>query len=333
MKILILGGTRFLGRALVDAALADGHELTLFNRGKSNPDLFPQVESIHGDRTMGLAPLAGRVWDAVIDTSGYVPRIVRTGAEQLKDQVGLYVFISSVSVYADFNQPGMDESAPLAKIEDESVEEVTGETYGPLKALCEKAVEQVMGERSLTIRPGLIVGPHDPTDRFSYWPYRLAEGGWVLAPGRPERVVQFIDVRDLAEWTVRMVQNEKHGVYNADGVLPAITMGELLESCRQASGSHALLEWVSEEFLLANEVGPWIEMPLWVPESDPEYDGFFQIDISKAVRDGLSFRPVMQTVQDTLNWLRTRPADYEWKAGLAREREQALLERWKEVSA
>lgn len=333
MKLLILGGTRFLGRALVEAALAGGHELTLFNRGKSNPDLFPEVETIHGDRTVGLAPLAGRRWDAVIDTSGYVPRIVRSGAEQLKDQVRRYVFISSVSVYADFSQPGMEESAPLAKIEDESVEEVTGETYGPLKVLCEKAVEQVMGEGSLIIRPGLIVGPHDPTDRFSYWPYRVAEGGMILAPGRPDRVVQYIDVRDLAEWTLRMVQNDGHGVYNADGILPAITMGELLESCRQASDSHALLEWVSEEFLLANDVGSWIEMPLWVPESDPEYDGFFQIDVSRAVREGLTYRPVMQTVQDTLAWLHTRPASYEWKAGLSREREKELLERWRETSA
>lgn len=325
MKLLILGGTRFLGRALVEAALERGHEITLFNRGQSNPDLFPNVEKLRGDRDGNLTALEGRRWDAVIDTCGYVPRIVRQSAELLADVVDHYTLISTLSVYADFSQAGIDESAPLGTLEDEMVEEITGETYGPLKALCEKAVEQAMPGRVLIIRPGLIVGPHDPTDRFTYWPHRVAQGGEVLAPGRPGKPVQFVDVGDLAGWTIRMVETGQTGIYNATGSEQPLSMERFLNICREVSGSDATFTWASEEFLLENDVQPWMEMTLWIPESDPANAGFDSFDCRKAIAAGLTFRPVADTVRRTLDWETTRPDDYEWRAGLKREREAQLL--------
>jgi 2'-hydroxyisoflavone reductase len=333
MKILILGGTVFYGRAIVEAALARGHSLTLFNRGKTNPELFPQVEKLVGDRQTGLDQLRNRRWDAVIDPSGYIPRLVRQSAELLADAVDHYTFISSLSVYRDFSQIGIDEQAPVGTLEDETVEEVTGETYGPLKALCEQAVEAAMPGRALILRPGLIVGPHDPTDRFTYWPYRVAQGGEVLAPGRPARRVQFIDVRDLAEWTIRMVEEKRTGIYNADGPHTALPMEDLLAACKQVSGSDASFTWVSEEFLNENKVGAWIDLPLWIPESDPEMVGFFAMDISKATDAGLTFRPVADTVQATLDWVSSRPVDHSWRAGITRQREAELLAAWKQTAS
>lgn len=327
MKLLIIGGTRFLGRALVEAALAAGHELTLFNRGQSNPGLFPDVEELHGDRDGGLDVLAGRKWDAVIDTCGYVPRVVRASAEFLKDAVDHYVFVSTISVYADFATVGMDESAPLGTMEDETVEEITGETYGPLKVLCEKAVTEVMGEaHALHIRAGLIVGPHDLSDRFSYWPHRVAQGGDVLAPGAPEAPVQIIDVRDLAAWIIEAVAAGLSGAYNVTGPAYRLTMGQVLETCRAVSDSDANLVWVSDEFLQANEVGAYMEMPLWVPASE-EYAGFDTVNCQKAIEAGLVFRPLADTVHDTLAWLQTRPSDHQWRAGLSREKEADLLQK------
>lgn len=325
MRILILGGTVFLGRALVEAALARGHNLTLFNRGKSNPDLLPHVEQLHGDRATDLHPLQGRYWDAVIDTCGYVPRIVRLSAEGLAPAAGHYTFISSLSVYADTSQPGVDESAPVGTLNDETVEQVTGETYGPLKALCERAVEQSMPGRALIIRPGLIVGPYDPTDRFTYWPHRVAQGGEVLAPGRPARPIQFIDVRDLAEWTLSMVEANQTGVYNADGPAQPLPMDVLLNTCRAVSGSDARFTWVSEDFLAGQKVEGWSQMPLWVPESDPSNAGFFAFDNRKALAAGLDFRPLAETVRATLEWDAMRPNDHAWRAGIPREREAELL--------
>lgn len=326
MRILILGGSVFLGRALVEVALMRGHNLTLFNRGQSNPDLFPQVEQLHGDRAADLSVLRGRHWDAVIDTCGYVPRIVRLSAEALTGATDHYTLISSLSVYADVSQPGLDESAPVGTLQDETVEQVTGETYGPLKALCERAVEQTWPGRTLVIRPGLIVGPFDPTDRFTYWPHRVAQGGEVLAPGRPARCLQFIDVRDLAEWTLHMVERKQTGVYNADGPLQPLPMEELLNACWAVSDSKASLTWVSEEFLAEQKVEGWSQMPLWVPESDPSNAGFFAFDNRKAVAAGLVFRHVQETVRATLEWDATRPADHVWRAGLTRKREAELLE-------
>jgi 2'-hydroxyisoflavone reductase len=332
MKLLILGGTVFLGRALVEAALPRGHQVTLFNRGKTNPGLFPEVEKITGERDSDLSVLQDRGWDAVIDTCGYIPRLVRRSAEALADKVGHYTFISSLSVYADPSQMGIDESAPVGTLDDPLVEEVNGDTYGPLKALCEQAAESAMPGRALVVRPGLIVGPYDPTDRFTYWPHRIAQGGEVLAPGRPGRAVQFIDVRDLAEWTLGMVEKGKTGTYNADGPAEPMAMEELLKACKTESSSDAAFTWVSEAFLLEQEVGMWMEMPLWVPESQPEHAGFFAFDCRKAIAEGLSFRPLAETVRATLDWDASLPPDRALRAGITRKREIELLAKWKEIS-
>lgn len=329
MRILIIGGTRFLGCHLVDAALARRHEVTLFNRGKSNPDLFPQLETILGDREKDVNRLQGRVWDAVIDVAGYLPRIVRLSAEVLEPNVSRYVFISSLSVYADFRKIGIDESYPVGKIEGESVEEITGETYGPLKALCEKTVQQIYGERALIVRPGLIVGPHDPTDRFTYWPVRVARGGDVLAPQKAGAATQIIDVRDLSDFVLKLIEENASGIYNATGPDYELTLGKLLEVSKQVSGSNANVKWASVEFLNQNKVEAWSDMPAWIPD-DEEGVGFARVDISKALRAGLKFRPLEETVRDTLEWARTRPTDHEWRAGLTPEREAEVLAALKE---
>lgn len=329
MRILIIGGTRFVGRHLVEAALERNYEVTLFNRGKTNPDLFPQLETILGDREQDVDKLKGRIWDAVIDVAGYIPRIVRLSAEVLEKSVSRYVFISSLSVYGDFKEVGIDESYPVGKLEDETIEEVNGETYGPLKALCERAVQDIFGgERTLIVRPGLIVGPHDPTDRFTYWPVRVARGGDVLAPQKPEAAIQVIDARDLAEFIIRLVQENASGVYNATGPDYELTIGKLLEVSKQVSGSEANFHWGSLEFLKQNKVEPWSDMPAWIPD-DEEGVGFSRIDISKAIAAGLKFRPLEETVRDTLDWAQTRPTDHTWRAGLTAEREREVLAAWK----
>ena len=327
MKLLIIGGTVFVGRALVEAALARGHEVTLFNRGQHNPELFPQVEKLRGDRDGGLDALRGRQWDAVVDTCGYFPRVVRQSAERLAGSVGHYTFISSISVYAENRTPGTSESAPVGTLEDETVEEVTGETYGPLKALCEQAAEQAMPGRVLNIRPGLIVGPHDPTDRFTYWPGRVARGGEVLAPHGPGVPVQFIDVRDLAEWNVRLIEAGRTGIYNATGPGYSLTMGSLLDTCKTVSGSDAAFTWVDAAFLEEQAVEAWSDLPLYVPQTE-EYAGFSSVSCAKGVADGLTFRPLADTVRDTLTWAQSRPAEHEWRAGLKPERERVVLEAW-----
>ncbi|MCO5191330.1 MAG: NAD-dependent epimerase/dehydratase family protein [Anaerolineae bacterium] len=326
MNLLILGGTVFLGRHITEAAVAAGHTVTLFNRGQSGADIFPQLETLIGDRDKGdLSALDGRTWDAVIDTCAYVPRVARDSATKLADTVAHYTFVSTCSVYADLTTTGQDETAPVIELEDPTVENVTGETYGGLKVLCERAVAETLPDRTLIIRPGLIVGPHDRSDRFTYWPVRVADGGEVLAPGRPERPVQYIDVRDLAAWTVRMVEQKPTGVYNTIGPHPETTMGATLESCRRISGSNAAFTWVDEAFLLENEVGAYVEMPLWVPE---EYRAFDAFSADKAVAAGLTYRPIDDTIRATLTWQATRPADYQWRAGLTRERERELLTKW-----
>jgi 2'-hydroxyisoflavone reductase len=323
MKILIIGGTRFLGRHLVESAR--GHEVTLFNRGKSNPTLFPQLETILGDRENDLDKLSGRAWDAVIDVAGYVPRIVHLSAQGLERSVGRYVFISSISVYASFSKIGIGEADPVGKIEDQAFEEITGESYGPLKALCEKAVQDTYGERALIVRPGLIVGPNDPTDRFTYWPVRVARGGDVLAPEKPAVPVQIIDVRDLSDFIIKLIEENASGVYNATGPGYELTLGALLETCREVSGSDANFKWTPVEFLNQNNVAPWSDMPVWVPDTE-EDAGFARVDISKAINAGLRFRGLNETVRDTINWANTRSMEHQWKAGLKAEREQELLE-------
>jgi 2'-hydroxyisoflavone reductase len=333
MRLLVLGGTKFVGRAAVDAALAGGHEVTLFNRGRTGPELFPDVETLIGDRDRDLTALEGRSWDAVVDPSGYVPRIVRASAELLRGSVGHYVFVSSISVYAFPLPPWFDESAPRAVLADET-EEVTGETYGALKARCEDVVREVFADAFTNVRAGLVVGPHDPTGRFTYWPERVARGGEVVAPGDPERFVQFVDVRDLGAWLVRAAAEGVVGDFNATGPESRLTMGGLLEACRAVSGSDAELVWLPEDFLLAEGAGPWMELPLWLPREDASV---LQVDVSRAVAAGLAFRPLRQTIGDTLAWAREvdRPGgalvsgiELE-EAGLRPEKEAALLAAWK----
>ena len=332
MRILIIGGTRFVGRHLVESALAHSHEVTLFNRGKTNPDLFPQLETIIGDRERDLDRLAqtDRIWDTVIDVAGYLPRIVRLSAEVLKDAVSHYVFISTLSVYENFNKIGMDESDPVGKLEDETIEEITGETYGPLKVLCEKAVQQVFGrERTLIIRPGLVVGPHDPTDRFTYWPVRVARGGEILAPQKPEAAIQVIDVRDLAAFTIKLIEENASGIFNVTGPDYELTIGKLLEVSKQVSGSDANFRWAPLEFLKQHNVEEWSDMPTWVPDIE-ENQGFARMNISKAMQAGLKFRSLEETIRDTLEWVKTRPPGHEWRAGLTAEREAEVLAALKE---
>lgn len=325
MKLLLLGGTVFLGRHIVESALARGHEVTLFNRGQHNPNLFPNVEKLHGDRNGDLAALEGRQWDAVIDTSGFVPRIVRASAEALRNSVKHYTFISSISVFAQIDKVGLDENAPLATLEDETVEEVTNETYGALKALCEQAVEQTMPGNALIVRPGLIVGPDDPTDRFTYWPVRTARGGEMLAPGRPDQQTQFIDVRDLAAWIVRMVEAGKTGVYNATGPDYTLTWGQFLDTCKSVANSSTNLVWVGNAFaadLMEKEIA---NFQPWVPD---EYAAMNATNCQKAFSEGLTFRPLTDTIRDTLTWKNASPTGKEMRSGLPPEQEEQLLREW-----
>ena len=320
-----MGGTRFVGRHLVEAALVRGHALTLFNRGQSAPDLFPQVEQLYGDRGGDLSALKGRQWAAVIDTCGYVPRIVRQSVESLAAAVDRYVFISTVSVYAEGNPRGMNEDSPLAQLNDETLEEVNDETYGGLKVLCEAVVTQAYAERASIIRPGLIVGPHDPTDRFTYWPWRVAHGGEVLAPGYPDQPVQIIDARDLGEWIVRLTEMHAGGVFNAVGPDYHLTTRRMLEECVSECNPAAHLTWVGEQFLLQTGAEPWSEIPVWVPAKDA---AFATVSNAKAIAAGLKFRSLAETIRDTLAWSATRPIDHEWRAGLKPERELQLLYEW-----
>jgi 2'-hydroxyisoflavone reductase len=318
MRVLVLGGTAFVGRHFVEAALEQEHEVTLFSRGRTNPDLFPGVERLQGDRGSDLSLLEGREFDAVVDTSGYLPRLVRASAGLLADSVERYVFVSSISVYED--APLLTEHSPLQPPPEPESEDISLH-YGALKALCERDVEAALPGRALIVRPGLVVGSHDYTGRFSYWPRRIAAGGEVLAPGSPEARVWVIDARDLGEWMVRMVEDRSTGVYNAVGPAQPLTLARLLEECRAATGSDVEPTWVDETFLLEHGVVPWTELPLWLPAAE---GGHSQIDISRASAAGLTFRPIADTIRDVL-------ADDEppiGTAGLAPGREQALLAEW-----
>ncbi len=334
MKILILGGKRFLGIALIEAALQAGHVPTLFNRGLTNPELFPMVENLIGDRDSDLSSLKGKEWDAVIDTSGFVPRVVQQTASFLSGNCESYTFISSVSVYRDFKTPDITEEYPLANLEDPSDEDYTGDAYGPLKALCEYEIQKNFAGKVLVIRPGLIVGPNDPTDRFTYWPWRVSLGGKVLAPDPPSANLQFIDVRDLADFIIKRIEEKSEGVYNVTGPKKPATFGSLLVACREASMSEATFVWANEHFLLKEGVQPWSDLPLWVPSSDPNFTGFYNINITKALKAGLNFRPLSQTVTDTLTWLKTKPGSRKLKVGMDIATETELLIKYrKEQSA
>ena len=338
MKLLVLGGTVFLGRHVVDVALERGFDVTLFNRGQHGAELYPQLEHLHGNRDPqkddGLAALenavkAGRSWDAVVDTSGYVPRIVRASAEVLKDAVKHYAFVSSISVYPSFPEAGMDESAAVAELEDPNTEEV-GPNYGALKVACERAVESVMPGRALHVRAGLIVGAHDQTDRFTYWPVRIARGGDVLAPGSPELLTQWIDAADLASWMVQMLERGLMGTFNVTG--QPMRLGDVFDAVLKHTPTDARLTWVDESFLAEHQVPPWMgenSLPLWIPSGDASYAGFAQVGIQKALENGLQFRPLELTLKDTLSYANSRPADHVWRSGLSVEREQELLEAWR----
>ncbi len=336
LKILVLGGTAFLGPSVIHEARARGHEITLFNRGRTNADLFPDLERLVGDRDGQLDALRGRRWDVCLDNSGYIPHMVRDSAELLAPNIGQYVFISSISVYADFSKRGLNEKSPVAVISDEQVaaaktqRDVTGENYGALKALCEKAAQKACPGRACIIRPGLIVGPMDRTDRFTYWPVRVSRGGEVLAPGAPDTPTQVIDVRDLADFVVRCLEERTNGVFNATSPAGELTMGELLETCRRVSGSDATFTWADAAWLEKNGVAAWSDMPVWVPLEGSEAGHPF-IDVSRAVKAGLRFRPISETVRGTLDWWATVPQerrDAPLKAGITAEREKELLAAW-----
>lgn len=338
MKLLMLGGTLFLGRLITEEALERGHEVTLFTRGKTHPELFPEAERITGDRKVDLSPLAGRRWDAVIDTCGYVPRVVRMSAEALRDSVDHYTFVSTISAYADMNTPGIREDSALGVLK-EPTEEVTGESYGPLKALCEAEVQRVFGDRALINRPGLLVGPYDPTERFTYWPMRIARGGDVLAPGNRDTKVQVIDTRDAACWILDCAERRVGGVFNMTGPAEPLSMEQMLETARETLNPAARLVWASEKFLLDNEVAPWSDMPVWLPA---EMGGMLSVDITRALAEGLTLRPLSETVGDTYEWRMASPDPSAAptasgaprpKAGIDEARETELLERWKKAEA
>jgi 2'-hydroxyisoflavone reductase len=329
LRILILGGTGFIGPHQVRYALARGHKVTLFNRGKTHPGLFPDVEQILGDRNGKLEGLKGHTWDAVVDNPATLPRWVRDAAQALKGQVGQYVFISTVSVYADTSKPGMDENSAVATTPDPTVEKVTGETYGPLKALAEKEAEKAFPGHATVIRPGLIVGPGDPTDRFSYWPIRIDRGGEVLAPGEPTDPVQFIDARDLAEWTIRMVEQGAAGTYNALGPKAPLSVAEMLYGIRAVTTADVRFTWVDAAFLEMQKVSPWSDLPVWVPGTG-DSAGFARMSNRRAVEKGLTFRPLADTATAVLEEYRKMPDERqkELRAGLSPEREAAVLAAW-----
>ena len=340
MKILILGGTKFLGRHLINAALKNNHEVTLFNRGtKYSDENFPEAEQIHGDRNFDLENLGDKTFDAVIDTSGYLPQTVKISAEFLKDKVGQYVFISSGSVYPETPEPNYDETTATAKLSDEQLKQIAeidpkrelngkvlGENYGALKKLCEEEIERVMPNRVLSVRAGMIVGEFDWTDRFTYWVMRIAKGGEVLAPGKPENFVQMIDASDLSEWIIGMLERGENGIFNVTGKPFEMNFGQMLDAIKNATNSDAEFIWADEKFLTENNVQPWNEMPFYLPESFVEARGFLAMNVDKALAKNLRFRSFEKTVTDVLNWREKQ--NFEMRAGISAEREKELLEKF-----
>ncbi len=336
MKLLILGGTRFLGRHIAEQALASGHEVTLLHRGQSGPQLFPQARHLIANRDGDLGVLAQGQWDAAIDTSAYVPRQVKTVAAALGTRVGHYQLVSSISAYASFDGPGADETSATQTLPDPTVETVTGETYGGLKALCETAAQAAFGSRCLVNRPGLIVGPHDPTGRFTWWVQRLLRGGVVLAPGDPNTPVQFIDARDAAAWMLLQAERATPGVFNLTGPALPLTIGGFLNTARDSLNPSANLQWVGEQFLLDQGVAPWSDLPVWLPTAQAS---LHHTPIARALASGLHCRALAQTLQDTAAWAAqdahggmpaAAPAGSPPRpqVGLQPEREAALLQGW-----
>jgi 2'-hydroxyisoflavone reductase len=338
LRILFLGGTGFTGPHQVRYALSRGHKVTVFNRGKTHPGELPkEAEQLIGDRNGQLDALKGRTWDVAIDIPTSIPVWVRDAAQILKGNVDRYVFISTISVYSDNSKPGMDETGPLAKYEGADAMKETQATlkasnyrlYGPLKALSEAEAEKWFPGKTLIIRPGLIVGPGDESDRFTYWPVRLARGGEILAPGNPTDPVQFIDARDLAEWTIRMAEQGTTGIFNATGPKSTLTMAQMLDGIMKVTKAGAQLTWVDADFLAAQKVSAWSDMPVWVPPRGDEV-GFSRISIKKALDKGLTFRSVPDTAQATLDWFRKQPAERQatLRAGIKPEREVEVLAAW-----
>ncbi len=325
-RVLILGGTGFLGPALVERCQAMGAEVTLFNRGKTNPHLFPELEKLRGDRNDDLSALEGRDFDWVLDTSGYIPRQVEASAGLLADHAERYLFVSSISAYAHLGTPGAHEETGTIEMPEPYSEELPT-YYGALKAGCERAAEAAMPGRATVVRPGLIVGPGDPTDRFTYWPVRVARGGDVLAPNAPSDPVQFIDVRDLAQFMVGTLEQGNAGIYNATGPTEPTTIGALLEACKTVTGSDATFRWAPTELLAKQEVAPWMELTVWVPTDDAEFGGMSQVNIAKAIGTGLQTRAPAETIADTLAWWNALPEARRNapRAGLAPAKEQAVL--------
>jgi 2'-hydroxyisoflavone reductase len=327
MRVLVLGGTRFVGRAFVEEALAAGHEVTLFNRGRTNPELFPEVERLRGDRSADLSMLRSRSFDAVFDPSCYLPRVARMSAEALSDAAPHYTFVSSLSAYADGDALDQDETAPVATIPDPTVEEVTDDTYGALKVLAEREVQRVYGDRALILRPGYICGPYDNIDRMPYWLRRVARGGEILAPERPEFPVQLIDARDIGRFALALAGRGEGGVFNLCAPAEPHAFGDLLEAAGRVVGAGELrLTWPSLEFMLANGLGEGEALPWWVP---PEEFGLTRFDASKAIAAGLVARPVEDSLRDCWAWDRTR-GDEPLRAdrGLDPAREAELLAAW-----
>jgi len=328
MRILVLGGTAFVGRHLVEQALGRGHEVTLYHRGRTGADLFPEAERVLGDRSEGVEALRGRRFDAVVDMCGYFPADVDRSAATLEPTVGRYLFVSSRSVYADHSAAGMDEDAPLATLPPGApADRITEESYGPLKAGCEHAARAAFGDRALVLRPGLIVGRHDPTGRFTYWPRRVSEGGDVLAPAPPGQPIQLIDGRDLTAFALDLLERDAPGTFDVVSPADALTLAGILDACVRVSGADARVVWADERFLLDRGVEPWTELPLWMPGA--EYAGFQRSDVSRAIAAGLSPRPIAETVADTLDWL--SHSDPGRGAALTQEREAELLREWREA--
>jgi 2'-hydroxyisoflavone reductase len=334
LRLLILGGTHFIGVHMTQLALRRGYRVTLFNRGKTNPSMFPQVEKLRGDRAGQLDALKGHSWDAVIDDSGFVPRDVRLSAELLAPHVQRYVYISSLSAYASFAKPN-DEDSPLAELGNMSAEKLSGPNYGPLKALCEKAVAGAMPHRNIVLRPGFIVGPDDPTDRFTYWPARAARGGEMLVPGTPAQPIQFIDARDLARFTLDAIERDLTGTFNMVTPPGRFTMGELVKASIAAAKALAhpkpapKAEWVNVDFLQQQKAELDGDFPIWEPPSG-DTASFAQVSAARAVAAGLAITPIATTVRDTLAWYLRQPQAERTrlKAGLTPERERELLAAW-----
>ncbi len=336
MRLLILGGTRFLGRHVVDAALARGDEVTIFTRGAGGNPWGGAVTALTGNRdpavAPGLAALAQGEWDAVIDTSGYVPRIVRASAELLADRVGRYLFVSSISVYADASRPGVDEAGEVGTLDDPATEDV-GRHYGPLKVACERAVESVFGTRALIVRPGLIVGPYDPTDRFGYWAARFVQPSLLgarapeaVVPAPPDYPLQLIDARDLAAWMRALLDAQANGCYNATSPAGQWTMAALVDALVAAGGAAAPRPaWTDEALLLEHKVEPWTGLPLWIPTTFADMGGFMRFDCARAQRAGLVTRPLARTIVDTAAWLAARNNADAWKIVLTAQAEREIL--------